>query len=163
MARFYPTPRPSILVVDDDPAVREALAAGLAGGYTVSSAASDAEACACLRAQSVAVIVLDVYLGAENGLALLPRLRALSLARILVLTGRSTEALASQALRVGVDEYVKKPMGLPELLAAVDRLVAPAPSSAPLPSRVRRACWKPGRLPATASSASPGAWAEAPP
>ncbi len=160
MTSSGPTHRPSILVVDDDPAVREALAAGLAGGYTVYSAASGAEACAWLRAQSVAAIVLDEYLGAENGLALLPHLRALSLARILVLTGRSSEARAIQALRAGVDDYVKKPVGLPELLAAVDRLVAPAASSAPLPSRVHQAWAKLGRVPATALSASPRAWAE---
>jgi len=139
MANSGPTPRPSILVVDDDPAIREALAAGLTGAYTVYTAATGAEACAWLDTQSIAVIILDVYLGDENGLALLLRFRALSLARILVLTGRSTEALAIQALRADVDDYVKKPVGLAELRAAVDRLVAPPPSSPPLAAQLRQA------------------------
>ena len=132
MASPAPPPRPAILVVDEDPAVREALASGLTERYTVYPAASGTEACACLRAHSIAAIILDVYLGDEQGLDLLPHLRALSWARILVLTGQSTAALVSQALRAGVDDYLKKPLGLAELRAAVDGLVAPPASSPPL-------------------------------
>ena len=137
MASLASTTRPCILVVDDDPAVREAVSYGLAESYTVYAAASGAEACACLSSHGIAVIVLDVDLGDEHGLDLLPRFRALSWARILVLGGRSTEVLASQALRAGLDGYLRKPLGLAELRAAVDRLVAPPPWSSPLAARVR--------------------------
>ncbi len=128
----------ALLVVEDDPAVRDALAWGLAESYAVHTAATGREACACLRAHTMAAIILDVFLGTENGLDLLPRLRALSLARILVLTGHSTEALAIQALRAGVDDYVKKPVALPDLRAAVSRFVAPPTRAGSLAARAHR-------------------------
>jgi AraC-like DNA-binding protein len=125
--------------VDDDPAVREALACGLADYYRVHTAATGTAACACLRVQPIAVVILDIYLGYEDGLDFVPRFRALSMARILVLTGRGTEAVAVQALRVGVDDYLKKPVALPDLRASVDRLLAPAAAEATLAGRARQA------------------------
>jgi len=127
--------RPAILLVDDDPAVREALACGLADRYTIHTAATGPAAGACLRAARIALIILDADLGDADGLDLVPRLRLLSLARILLLTGYGTEALAVQTLRAGVDDYLTKPVRLAELRATVGRLLAPP--SAPLPPAAR--------------------------
>ncbi|MBI2457528.1 MAG: helix-turn-helix domain-containing protein [candidate division NC10 bacterium] len=114
---------PHILIVDDDPAIREALAAALQGTYVVHSAATGKEACALLRRHPVAAIVLDAVLGDEHGLDLIARFRKLSPAPILVLTGYGSEELAVRAVRTQVDDYLKKPVKLPELQATLSRLV----------------------------------------
>lgn len=131
--------RPHVLVVDDDPSVREALTAALADRYAVHAAASGAEACAILGTHAIAVIVLDALLGDhEHGLDLVERFRSVSRAPIVVLTGHSSEALAVRAIRAKVDEYLTKPVSLPDLLAVLQRLVPETPRSADLVPRVRR-------------------------
>jgi YesN/AraC family two-component response regulator len=114
---------PHILVVDDDPAVVEALTAALKGTYVVHGAATGKAACAILRAHPVAAIILDAVLGAEHGLDLVQHFRALSRAPILMLTGHGSEELAIQALRVKVDDYLRKPVNVEDLGATLARLV----------------------------------------
>jgi len=77
-----------------------------------------AEACALLDAYPIAGIILDVRLGEEHGLDLIPRFRARSPAPILVLTGHSSEDLAIQAVDAQVAKYLKKPLDLHELRRA---------------------------------------------
>jgi two-component system, response regulator YesN len=127
---------PHILVVDDEPSIREALTLALAGSYVVHAAATGDEACRLLRNQPIAAIVLDAILGDEHGLDLVERVRTLSHASILLLTGHSTEELAIRALRAQVSEYLKKPVNLHELRAALVRLVQQAE---PPPDPVARA------------------------
>jgi DNA-binding NtrC family response regulator len=64
--------RPHLLVVDDEACIREALIAALGATYVVHAAASGAEACALLEAHPIAGIILDVLLGDEHGLDLIP-------------------------------------------------------------------------------------------
>ena len=92
-------PLPHVLVVDDDACIREALGAALGHAYAVHAAATGDEACAVLRRHPIAVIILDVVLGREQGLDLVERFRARSPAPILVLTGHGSEAVAARALR----------------------------------------------------------------
>lgn len=115
--------RPHLLVVDDEAPIREALALALREGYVVHLASTGAEACAILRAQPIAAIILDEVLGDERGLGLVAQFRALSPAKILVLTGYGTENLAIRSLRAGVDDYLKKPPNLQELQAALTRMI----------------------------------------
>jgi len=110
---------PHILIVDDDPAVVEALTAALKGTYIVHGAATGEEACAILRAHLIAAIILDALLGEEHGLDLVERFRKLSTAPILILTGHSTEDLAIRAVRAKVDDYLRKPLDLRALHAAL--------------------------------------------
>ena len=121
-----PASAPHILILDDDPAIREALATALQGTYVVHSAATGKEACALLRRHPVAAIVLDAVLRDEHGLDLIARFRALSKAPILVLTGYGSEDLAIRALRAKASEYLKKPVNLRDLQTALARLVRPA-------------------------------------
>jgi len=130
--------RPHLLVVDDEACIREALTAALGSTYVVYVAASGAEACALLTAHPIAGIILDVQLGAEHGLDLIPRFRTLSDAPILVLTGHSCEAVLLRSLREKVEEYLKKPVNLTELLAALHRLVPQTDSATDLAARARR-------------------------
>ena len=130
--------RPHLLVVDDEACIREALTAALGATYVVHLAASGAEACALLDAHPMAGIILDVRLGEEHGLDLIPRFRALTAVPILVLTGHSTEDLAIQAVDAQVAKYLKKPLALPDLLAALRRLVPQTDPTADLAERARR-------------------------
>jgi YesN/AraC family two-component response regulator len=112
-----------ILIVDDDPAIIEALTAALKGAYTVHAAATGKEACAILRDRPIAGIILDAVLGDEAGLDFVEQFRTLSQAPILILTGYSTEELVIRALRAGVRDYLKKPVSLADLRTALGRLV----------------------------------------
>jgi YesN/AraC family two-component response regulator len=110
-----------VLVVDDEACAREALAAALAAEYSVHLAGSGAEAIRLLAAHDISVVLLDAVLGDEHGLQLVPALRAMSSAWIVLVTGHSSEELAIEAARVGVDDYLKKPIGLPALRGALER------------------------------------------
>ena len=118
-----PVPPPAVLVVDDDPAVREALDAALADRYTVHTAATGAEACDALRTHPIAAVILDEILGEEHGLNYIERFRALSRAPIVILTGHSTEDLVIRALRAQVAEYLRKPISVPTLATVLGRLI----------------------------------------
>ena len=118
-----PASAPHVLIVDDDPSIREALATAFQGAYVVHSAATGKEACALLRRHPVAAIVLDAVLRDEHGLDLIARFRKISPAPILVLTGYGSEELAVQALRAKASDYLKKPVNLRDLQTALARLV----------------------------------------
>ena len=113
---------PHILIVDDDPAVIEALTAALKGSYVVHGAATGKEACGILRTRPIVGIVLDAILGPEHGLDLVERFRTLSPAPILLLTGYGSEELAIRAVWAKVDGYLKKPPNVPQVQAALARL-----------------------------------------
>jgi len=130
--------RPHLLVVDDEACIREALTAALGAIYHVHAAASGAEAVAFLTAHPIAGIILDVQLGEEQGLDLIPRFRTLSDAPILVLTGHSTEDLAIQAVDAQVAKYLKKPPAVADLLAALRRLVPETDSATDLAERAHQ-------------------------
>ncbi len=119
-----PPSRPHLLIVDDEPSVREALALALSGTYTVHAAAAGNAACDILRTHPIAAIILDAVLQGEHGLDLVGEFRVLSKAPILILTGYGSEDLVVLALRARVDDYLKKPVKLAELQAALDRLMA---------------------------------------
>ncbi|HTU02383.1 MAG TPA: response regulator, partial [Candidatus Sulfotelmatobacter sp.] len=99
------TTAPHLLVVDDDPAVREALHTVLADSYRVHTASTGAEALAHVRRQPLSAIILDAVLGDEDGLALIEPFRNLSPAPILILTGHSTESMAIRAVWARADGY----------------------------------------------------------
>ena len=130
--------RPQVLVVDDDPGVRELLIAALDDCYVVHAAATGAEACALLRTHPIVAVILDAVLGREHGLDLVERFRNLSSAPILLLTGYGSEDLAVRALRAKVDEYLKKPVSVVDLLAVLRRLIPSDESTTDLATRAGR-------------------------
>jgi YesN/AraC family two-component response regulator len=132
------TTRPQVLVVDDDPGVRELLIAALADIYIVHAAASGDEACALLRTRPIVAVILDAVLGHEHGLDLVERFRNLSAAPILLLTGYGSEDLAVRALRARVDEYLKKPVSVVGLLAVLRRIIPSDESTIDLATRAGR-------------------------
>ncbi|ARN83826.1 response regulator [Methylocystis bryophila] len=113
-----------ILVVDDDRRIRGLLSRFLVSeGYRVSSAASAAEATARLSELIVDLIVLDVMMPGEDGLAFVARLRAenspLSDAPILMLTARSELKSRVAGFEAGVDDYLGKPFEPRELVLRI--------------------------------------------
>lgn len=108
-----------ILVVDDEPAIVRAVRSTLERhGYRVDAASNVAEALGAL-AQRPDVILLDLGLPDQDGLALIERVRTASTTPILVLSARGSERDKVEALNLGADDYVTKPFGMEELLARV--------------------------------------------
>ena len=111
---------PHILVVDDDPAIRELLSAYLErNDLRVTTVANGAAMRALLGKQVIDLVVLDLKLGAESGLDLARRLREQSAIPIVMLSGQSDEADRVMALELGADDYLNKPFSPRELLARV--------------------------------------------
>jgi two-component system, OmpR family, response regulator MprA len=115
-----------ILVVDDEPAVRESLRRALAlEGYDVELAADGAEALESIDEQSRPdAILLDVLMPRVDGLEVARRLRSKGVRTpILMLTARDEVRDRVAGLDAGADDYVVKPFALEELLARVRALL----------------------------------------
>lgn len=111
----------SILVVDDEPAIRRFLRTSLEmQEYRVIEAASGDEALEQMRRNAVDVLVLDLGLPGMDGFEVIRRLRgAGSIIPIVVLSSRTGERDKVDALDLGADDYVTKPFGIDELLARI--------------------------------------------
>ena len=120
MRAMVDTPEPHILVVDDDPAVRELLETYLGDNDLRVSAASDGDAMrAAFEREVIDLVLLDVRLPGENGMQLAAQLRQRARVPIILLTGRAEEAVRVLGLELGADDYVVKPFSPRELLARV--------------------------------------------
>jgi two-component system, OmpR family, response regulator MprA len=113
-----------ILVVDDDPSLRQALKRALRlEGYEVELAADGAEALDAIAADSPDLVVLDVAMPGLDGLDVSRRLRAGgNRVPILMLTARDAVGDRVAGLDAGADDYVVKPFALEELFARVRAL-----------------------------------------
>jgi len=126
------TPLPHVAALDDDPAVRGLLAEYLGDNeLRVSTLATGAELHALLARDTVDLVLLDVRLPGEDGLAIARRLRESSpTIPILMLTGRAEEADRVMALEGGADDYLTKPFSPRELLARIRALLRRAQAQA---------------------------------
>ena len=117
--------RSSILLVEDEPAVRFGIREFLeAHGWTVEEAQSCQEAQAAFRADRPDVAVLDYSLPDGTALDLLPRLKALDAeVPVVILTGMGSIELAVRAIKEGAEHFLTKPVELPALLVVLERLV----------------------------------------
>ena len=109
-----------VLVVDDEPRVREIVVAYLErDGFRVTDVASVEAARAQLDALDPDLVILDVMLPAESGLDLLADLRHRGDTPVILLTSRSEETDKILGLELGADDYVTKPFSPRELVARV--------------------------------------------
>jgi two-component system response regulator MprA len=115
----------SILVVDDDFAVRESLDRALrANGFDVKLAGDGREAFARMDATPFDAVVLDLLMPGVDGIAVCRTLRASgNRVPILMLTAREAVADRVAGLEAGADDYLVKPFALEELLARVRALI----------------------------------------
>jgi DNA-binding response OmpR family regulator len=129
----------TILVVDDEPTLRETLAEALeVDGFRVVTAADGREALARFREERPDLVVLDLMLPGMDGLEVCRRLQAGRWVPVLMLTARTEEADKVAGFAVGADDYLTKPFSLRELtvrvraiLRRVERIASP-PSTGPI-------------------------------
>jgi DNA-binding response OmpR family regulator len=115
MSDMQPT---RVAVVDDDRFVREMLELGLSReGFIVKTAADGMAALQLVREWAPDAIVLDVMMPKIDGLALLPKLREITQAPILMLTAKGETADKVASLGAGADDYLVKPFIFEELIA----------------------------------------------
>ncbi len=114
-----------VLIVEDDPAVRQSLERSLAfEGYTVTSAADGLTALSAVQEQRPDAVILDLGLPKLDGLAVCRTLRgAGNTVPILVLTAREATRDRVTGLDAGADDYLPKPFALEELLARLRALL----------------------------------------
>ncbi|WP_288038841.1 response regulator [Acidiphilium sp.] len=113
----------TILIVDDDPQIRTMLRRYLAGeGYGTREADSEAGTHAALLGGDVTLVLLDLMLGGEDGLALARAIRARSDGPIIMLTGKDDVIDRVAGLEAGADDYIAKPFHLREVLARIRAL-----------------------------------------
>ncbi|HET6893871.1 MAG TPA: response regulator transcription factor [Candidatus Baltobacteraceae bacterium] len=107
-----------VAVVDDDRFVREMLELGLTReGFAVRTASDGQAALDLVREWDPEVIVLDVMMPKIDGITLLPRLRQITQAPILMLTAKADTVDKVQSLGAGADDYLVKPFVFEELIA----------------------------------------------
>ncbi|KOX21657.1 MULTISPECIES: response regulator transcription factor [unclassified Streptomyces] len=114
-----------ILIVDDEPAVREALRRSLAfEGYGTRDAVDGLDALAAMESYAPDLVVLDVQMPRMDGLTAARRIRASgSTVPILMLTARDTVGDRVTGLDAGADDYLVKPFELDELFARIRALL----------------------------------------
>ena len=116
-----------LLIVDDEPGIRESLSRFFSeGGWEVDSAAHEEEAERLLARSDYALVIADMRLTGMNGvegLDIIQRTRQLRpRTRVVLLTGYGTPELEAEARRRGADAFVHKPLPLAELERLVTRL-----------------------------------------
>jgi two-component system, OmpR family, KDP operon response regulator KdpE len=114
------TGRETVLVVDDDGQIRRSLHTILRGDcYDVLEASSGEEALKALSDFEVDAVLLDLGLPDREGLDLVPMIRQLTTAAVLVLSARDAVDEKVTALSLGADDYIVKPFITEELLARI--------------------------------------------
>ena len=110
--------KPRVLIVDDEPQILRFLRPSLgAAGYEVIEAHDGAGALKRAAADAPDVIVLDLGLPDRDGKDVIRSIRAWSKVPIVILSARDREAEKIEALDLGADDYVNKPVGVGELMA----------------------------------------------
>ncbi|MDJ0396534.1 response regulator transcription factor [Rhodococcus sp. G-MC3] len=130
----------TVLVVDDEPTISDALAARLRGeGFDVVTAGDGPAAVAAYERTRPDLVVLDVMLPGFDGLEVCRRIQAVRSVPVLMLTAKSDENDMLVGLGVGADDYLSKPFSMRELVARVhvllrraDRAATPESSSTSL-------------------------------
>jgi two-component system response regulator RegA len=134
-----------MLIIDDDAAFAAILARRMQRhGFGVAIAASSAEALALVQQRQFDKAVLDLKLGSDSGLLLLPQLKAAQAQMdIVVLTGYSSIATAVEAIKLGALNYLCKPASSEDILNAFGAAAAnPAVDIAATPPSVERLEWE---------------------
>jgi two-component system response regulator MtrA len=107
-----------ILLVEDDPSIREVTALGLrAAGFTVTTAADGLEGLERWRTDAPDLVLLDVMLPRMDGLEVCRAIRRETTIPIVMLTARADTIDVVVGLESGADDYVRKPFEMPELVA----------------------------------------------
>jgi two-component system, OmpR family, response regulator len=127
---------PHILVVDDDPDIREMVSEYMGrNDLRVSAASSGRAMFELFDTEAIDLVLLDLKLPGEDGMQLARALRERATVPIVLLTGRNEEADRVMGLELGADDYVTKPFSPRELLARVRAVLRRYQVQATLPER----------------------------
>ncbi len=111
---------PTIIIVEDDPALRMLTSRALQeNGYQVRPTSSGAEMWVALEGGPVDLILLDVMLPGTNGIDLCRQIRRKSEVPIIFISAKGSEADRVVGLELGADDYLAKPFGTRELIARI--------------------------------------------
>lgn len=117
-----------ILIVDDEPEIRDMLARHLTkSGFQTESAANADAARQTLAAGDVDLVVLDIMMPGEDGLSLCRHLRETSQTPVILLTALADDIDRIVGLEIGADDYVPKPFNPRELVARIRAVLRRAP------------------------------------
>jgi two-component system KDP operon response regulator KdpE len=109
---------PVVLVVDDDPAIRESLASELrAAGYTTVVASNGLEGVHAFGTHAPELVITDLSMPRSDGFELISAIRATAHTPIVVISVRGNDADKIRALDLGADDFVTKPFSMGEVLA----------------------------------------------
>jgi two-component system, OmpR family, KDP operon response regulator KdpE len=109
-----------ILIVDDDPAIRDSLSKELrAAGYATTTATDGVEGMGAFQSQVPDLVLTDLAMPRSDGFELIAGIRATSRVPIIVLSVRGADPDKVRALDLGADDFVTKPFSMAELLARV--------------------------------------------
>ena len=127
---------PHILVIDDDPDVRDLVVEYLSkNDMRVTAGSSGKEMFELFDRESIDLVLLDVKLPGEDGMNLARTLRERATVPVVLLTGRNEEADRVMGLELGADDYVTKPFSPRELLARLRAVLRRYQVQATLPER----------------------------
>ena len=120
-----------LLIVEDDPSLREVIRLGLEGeGFQVATANDGPSALLVFASRRPSLVLLDVMLPGLDGFAVCRELRKVSPAPIIMLTARASTSDVVEGLEAGADDYVTKPFEFPVLVARVRSALRRASTSA---------------------------------
>jgi two-component system KDP operon response regulator KdpE len=126
----------TILVVEDEPEFAALVELWITrAGYRVATARTGPDALRRFYDDRPDLVILDVALPGLDGWQLIERIREFSRVPILMVTARGSEADRIRGLKLGADDYITKPLSLPELTARVEAALRRAGTSAPERSR----------------------------
>ncbi len=132
-------PTPHILVVDDSADIREPLAKYLAKkGMRVSTADGGQEMRRVMKTSAIDLVVLDIMMPGEDGLALCRMIRETTDLPVILLTAMVEETDRVVGLEIGADDYVTKPFSPRELLARIKAVLRRARSAPRAPADAER-------------------------
>lgn len=113
-----------ILIVDDNPEIREIINVLLGGeGFEVSEAENGAQALTLIEQQDFDLIILDIMMPGPNGYQTCRKIRELSNAPILFLSARTKESDKTLGFSSGGDDYLAKPFSYNELISRSKALI----------------------------------------
>jgi DNA-binding NtrC family response regulator len=125
-----------ILIVDDDAALRDTLAAAVADlGHLTLEAGDGAEALAMIQAGSADAVILDLRMAGMEGLEVLRRLQGSHPPPITVLTAHATAANTIEAMRLGAVDHLTKPITQAELKRAIETMLMSHVTAGPIARR----------------------------
>jgi two-component system OmpR family response regulator len=117
--------QPKVLVIDDEPGVRDLISEALSlSEITAVQAVDGLEALSFLRRERFDLLILDINMPKLDGLALLEKLRTEGMSvPVLMLSARADKSDINQGLRIGADDYLTKPFSIEELVLRVKAIL----------------------------------------